>query len=145
MKQLTEEQLVKHSANMKLTKSSKLDAFLTRYFEETKRDLATHIDLTLFKNISFTCGVPLLVVDLFSYLTGQPEQVKSAMKLLHERVEPKRIHHYRNSAEESESPSPTTKRSQREQARQNSYRMIPPLKDHPEEIASSESEEDDSY
>jgi hypothetical protein len=35
--------------------------------------------------------VPLILVDLFSYLTGQSEKVKKAMYLLKERVDPKRV------------------------------------------------------
>jgi len=48
------------------------------------------IDLALFKKICFNSGMPLVVVDLFCYLTGVNVQVKKGMKLLKERVSPKR-------------------------------------------------------
>jgi len=77
---------------MPLTKNVTLDTFLTRYFEETKKELATYIDLALFKKISFKSGLPNLLVDIFSSLSGQPSKVQQAMLLLFDRVEPKHIH-----------------------------------------------------
>ena len=35
-------------------------------------------------------GLPMAIIDLLGYLTGQYEQVKSAIELLKERVEPRK-------------------------------------------------------
>jgi len=46
----------------------------------------------LFKRIAFAGGLPHIIVDLFIYLCGSSlkDQIKSAMKLLRERVGAKR-------------------------------------------------------
>jgi len=76
---------------MPLTKNVTLDAFLTRYFEETKKPMAEYIDLPLYKQIAFKSGAPKLLVDIFGHLSAQPEKVEEAMLLLCERVDAKHI------------------------------------------------------
>ena len=114
---------------------------MTKYFEETLGSLNKRIDFALFKRIAFGSGVPLILVDLFSYLTGQTEKVVKAMYLLKERVEPKRIH--RKQAFEKEMGddfmfSMLHKFSKKLELKL--FNEIPPLKDFPEEIESDDSD-----
>ena len=53
-----------------LTSSQSLDAYLNQYCEVTKEGEAGGIDNQTFKKICFTYGVPMIIVDLCSYLTG---------------------------------------------------------------------------
>ena len=46
--------------------------------------------MDLFRKIAFNSGMPLIIVDLFTYITGQERTIKKAMKLLNERVPAKR-------------------------------------------------------
>jgi len=56
--------------NQSLTKDFVLDNFITHYFENTQKVTGWRINFDLFKQIAFGSGVPLLIVDLFSHLTG---------------------------------------------------------------------------
>ena len=42
--------------------------------------------MELFKRIAFQSGMPLVIVDLFMYITGSDELIKKLMKVLIERV-----------------------------------------------------------
>ena len=46
--------------------------------------------MELFKRIAFQSGMPLVIVDLFMYITGSDELIKKLMKVLIERVPSKR-------------------------------------------------------
>ena len=46
--------------------------------------------MELFRKIAFESGMPLIIVDLFTYITGQERTITKAMKLLNERVASKR-------------------------------------------------------
>ena len=56
------------------------------YAEETVNKDQTFIDLGLFKRIAFNSGMPLIVVDIFSWLTGQDNHVKSLFDSIYERA-----------------------------------------------------------
>lgn len=62
------------------------------YFEGTKDAQNVYIDLALFKQIAFKAGMPLIVVDLMTYLCGgfhgskeSQASIKQTFKLLDDR------------------------------------------------------------
>ena len=50
------------------TQSTAVDNYLTEYCESTLKENNTYIDIELFRQIPFTKGVPLIVIDLLVYL-----------------------------------------------------------------------------
>ena len=43
---------------------------MTAFIEDIKKDHQSYIEMDLFRKIAFKSGMPLILVDLFSYLTG---------------------------------------------------------------------------
>ena len=68
-----------------------IDQYMTSLIEDVKKDHQTYLEMDLFRKIAFKSGMPLIIVDLFSYLTGQPKNIEKAMKLLNERPPPLRV------------------------------------------------------
>ena len=57
-------------ANLSISNNTKVDKFLTDYFEQTKGNEGVILDLEMFKKIAFSSGMPLIIVDLMIYLFG---------------------------------------------------------------------------
>ena len=57
-------------ANLSISNNTKVDKFLTDYFEQTKGNEGVTLDLEMFKKIAFSSGMPLIIVDLMIYLFG---------------------------------------------------------------------------
>lgn len=142
---LTEKQREKATCHQTLTANHTLDSFLTRYFEDTQKAIGWRIDFALFKRIAFHSGVPLLIVDLVSYLTGQTYEVKKAMKLLKERVEPKRISRIEAQKKASAGLVGAFNKMLGQSVEKKLFKVIPPLKDFPEEIESEDSDASETY
>ena len=72
-------------------RTTQADQYMSTFIEDIKRDHQTYIEMDLFRKIAFKSGMPLILVDLFGYLTGQPKLIAKAMNLLNERPPPLRV------------------------------------------------------
>lgn len=103
----------------------------------------------MFKKIAFTSGVPLIIVDLMIYLCGGynnkliSDTCREATDLLIERVAPIKIHRARGSVLENKIPGMVlgTKLDNKPGLKPKKKKIIPPLKDLPEEEHSDSSTE----
>jgi hypothetical protein len=130
------------------------DQHFTNYFEHTLSSQNVHLDLAQFKNISFSGGMPLIVVDLLCYLTGGHhgnEEVSAAItcaiKMLKERVAPKTKNKkglkYDKAARHPRKTTTLTSLLIRPSA-VSFATIVPPLKNYPEEIETDYSSDSDT-
>ena len=91
--------------------------------------------------------MPLIIVDLFTYITGQEHTVKKAMKLLNERVPSKRKEKIRklkygeggSTLSHGEGALSKLGAKLADAFAKKVFEKIPPLKEYPDEIESDDS------
>lgn len=61
-------------ANSFLFKNPIFEHYFTSYMEQTQKDLNEYITLDQFKSIAWTKGLPVLIIEIMGYLTGEPDE-----------------------------------------------------------------------
>ena len=133
--------------------------YLEKYFEDTKDIQNTYIDINLFKQVAFDSGMPLILVDLITYLCGGfheqkklAGQVAKAVHLLDERVpnQKKPVKTTGNFLGRQESLLLGDSKKKnflaeilKSSVNQNLKQMIPPLKTYPALVESDHSIDSD--
>lgn len=113
-----------------LTNNPKIDEFLGSYIEGTAQSLNAGLDINAFKSIAFPQGMPSIVVDLLSYITGQ--DCAKVCKLLYQRVPPQIIQLKRFKATTASMVQKVELVMTGRLKKIGVRKLVPPLKDVPE-------------
>ena len=93
------------------------------------------IDIALFEKIRFQDGMPQILVDMFGLLTGDRQGVRKAFKLL----KPSQISNRKQSKSVIKASFSLGVKLMSNLLEKKAFRMMPPLKEFPEEILSDDS------